>query len=161
MSTNSNSNSKLPNSNSNSNSRQAPLIRRQGACLGFREGACLGFRLGFPSCLGFRVGFLCRGLGFRAIEVWVDTGFTGDLVLPQTTIDELNLDHSGSVDAILADGSQIELKTYTCFVDWFGEARRLEVVANDGDYPLLGVGLILGLELRVNYRTMELALNPP
>ena len=94
-----------------------------------------------------------------AIEVWVDTGFTGDLVLPQKTADSLGLQHSGSVDAILADGSQIELNTYTCLVNWFGEQRRLEVVANDGDYPLLGVGLLLGRELRVNYHTFELTLN--
>jgi len=96
-----------------------------------------------------------------AIEVWVDTGFTGELVLPQKTIDSLNLDRSGSADAILADGSQIELDTYTCFVNWFGRERRLEVVANDGDYPLLGVGLLLGLELCVNYHTRELTLNVP
>ncbi len=96
-----------------------------------------------------------------AIEVWVDTGFTGDLVLSQTAIDSLGLDRSGSVDAILADGSQIELDTYTCFVNWFGEERRLEVVANEGDYPLLGVGLLLGLELRVNYHTLELTLDAP
>lgn len=96
-----------------------------------------------------------------AIEVWIDTGFTGDLVLPQATIDALALRQSGSVDAILADGSEIELKTYTCFINWFGEERRLEVVANDGDYPLLGVGLLLGLELRVNYHTLELTLDEP
>lgn len=96
-----------------------------------------------------------------AIEVWVDTGFTGDLVLPQATIEALPLPQSGSVDAILADGSQIEVKTYTCSVNWFGEERRLEVIANDGDYPLLGVGLLLDLELRANYHTMELALSPP
>jgi len=52
-----------------------------------------------------------------AIEVWVDTGFTGDLVLPQDAIHSLCLDRSGSVDAILADGSQIELDTYTCLVN--------------------------------------------
>ncbi len=96
-----------------------------------------------------------------AIEAWIDTGFTGDLVLPRTTIDALALRQSGSVDAILADGSQIEVKTYTCHVNWFGEERRLEVVANEGDYPLLGVGLLLGLELRANYHTMELDLNSP
>jgi clan AA aspartic protease len=95
-----------------------------------------------------------------AIEAWVDTGFTGDLVLPQSLINTLALRQSGSVDAVLADGSQVELKTYTCFVSWFGAERRLEVVANMGDYPLLGVGLLLGLELRANYRTMALTLSP-
>lgn len=93
------------------------------------------------------------------IEVWIDTGFTGDLVLPRSIVEELQLPKSGSVDAILADGSPIELNTYTCLVNWFGSERRLEVVANDGDCPLLGVGLLLGLELRANYRTFQLALN--
>jgi len=96
-----------------------------------------------------------------AIDAWIDTGFTGDLVLPQPIIDRLAPRQSGTVDAILADGSQIEVKTFTCFVNWFGEERRLEVVANDGDYPLLGVGLLLGLELRANYHTMALSLTSP
>ena len=95
------------------------------------------------------------------LEVWIDTGFTGDLVVPRSTIDALALSKSGSVDAILADGSQIEVNTYTCIVNWFGEDRRLEVIANHGDYPLLGIGLLLGLEMRANYHTMELELNVP
>lgn len=95
-----------------------------------------------------------------AIEVWIDTGFTGELVLPQTMINKLGLTQSGSVDAILADGRPIELDTYSCVLDWFGEARRLEAIANAGDFPLLGVGLLLGLDLRINYHTGKLTLNP-
>jgi clan AA aspartic protease len=93
-----------------------------------------------------------------AIDAWIDTGFTGDLVLPQSVVDQLSLRQSGSVDAVLADGTQVEVNTYTCFVNWFGSQRRLEVVATSGDWPLLGVGLLLGLELRVNYNSMELKL---
>ena len=92
------------------------------------------------------------------VDVWVDTGFTGDLVLPQFFIDEWQFPKSGSVDAILADGSQIELSTYSCVIDWFGAERPLEVIANEGDIPLLGVGLLLGKELRVDYRNLRLSL---
>lgn len=95
------------------------------------------------------------------VEVWIDTGFTGDLVMPQTKIDGIQLQRSGSVDAILADGSQIQLATYTCYIDWFGQQRRLEVIANDGGFPLLGVGLLLDLDLHINYRTLELTLASP
>ena len=95
-----------------------------------------------------------------SLDVWIDTGFNGDLVLPQSQIDDLGLQKSGSVDAVLADGSPIELGTYTCLIMWFGNERCLEVVANDGDYPLLGVGLLLGFELRANFRTLELSLTP-
>lgn len=93
------------------------------------------------------------------VDVWVDTGFTGELVLPQPTIDSLGLRPSGSVDAILADGSQLELQTYTCFVNWFGEQRPLEVVANQGDHPLLGVGMLWDLDLHISYRSTEMSID--
>jgi predicted aspartyl protease len=35
------------------------------------------------------------------IEAWIDTGFTGDLVLPQMVIDALALLPSGTVDEFL------------------------------------------------------------
>lgn len=92
--------------------------------------------------------------------MWVDTGFTGELVLPHPVIEALRLSKSGSVDAILADGSGIELSTYTCFIDWFDTKRRVEVVENEGDRALLGVGLLVGCELCANYRTLSLSLTP-
>ena len=94
------------------------------------------------------------------VQVWIDTGFTGDLVMPQTAIDGLGLTKSGSIDAVLADGSQTELSTYSCLVEWFGNKRSLEVIANDGQYPLLGVGLLLGLELCIDYRNLKVTLEP-
>ena len=95
------------------------------------------------------------------VDVWIDTGFTGDLVLPIDIIERLRLRHSGSIDAVLADGSRTELNTYSCLVKWFGIIKPLEVIANDGESPLLGVGLLLGLELRANYHTLELSLTTP
>lgn len=97
---------------------------------------------------------------FRTISVWIDTGFTGDLVLPQKTIDKLGLNPSGTVDGILADGSQTVLTTYHCEIDWFGRIRNLEVIANSGMTPLLGVGLLLAKELVVDYTNLLLTLRP-
>jgi len=95
----------------------------------------------------------------REIEAWIDTGFNGDLVLPQKQIDDLALPHSGTVKGILADGSEVALKTYTCLIDWFGEERHLEVVDNSGECPLLGVGLLLGHDLRINYRSGDISID--
>ena len=94
----------------------------------------------------------------REIQAWIDTGFNGDLVLPQQQIDDLALPHSGTVKAILADGSEVALTTHTCLIDWFGEQRQLEVVANEGEYPLLGVGLLWGHDLAISYRTGEIEI---
>lgn len=98
------------------------------------------------------------GAPARQISAWIDTGFNGDLVLPQKQIDDLALEHSGTVKAILADGSEVALKTYACLIDWFGEQRHLEVVANDGEFPLLGVGLLLGRDLHVSYRSGSITI---
>ena len=87
------------------------------------------------------------------VQAWIDTGFNGDLVLPQQQIDDLALSQSGTVKAILADGSEVILQRYICLIDWFGEERDLEVVANDGEYPLLGVGLLVGRDLHISYRS--------
>ena len=42
------------------------------------------------------------------------------------------------------------LESFTCFLDWFGEDRAVEVIANDGEYPLLGIGLLVGHRLVVD-----------
>ena len=34
------------------------------------------------------------------VDVWVDTGFNGDLVLPKVYIDERNLPHAGTAKAV-------------------------------------------------------------
>ncbi len=92
------------------------------------------------------------------VEVWIDTGFNGDLVLPQRQIDELQLPESGTIRAILADGSEVTLQRYVCRIDWFGERRELEVVANEGEYPLLGFGLLLGHDLHISYRSGDITI---
>lgn len=92
------------------------------------------------------------------MDVWIDTGFTGELVIPQQQIAALGLPLGPAVKAILADGSQIDLDTYHCLVDWFGAWRGIEVVANQGQFPLLGIGLLLGRELQINYQTKEVNL---
>lgn len=92
------------------------------------------------------------------VDVWIDTGFTGDLVLPESAIEDLELEVTGSIDGVLADGSQVELSTYHCQLEWFDRVRDLEVIANTGQTPLLGVGLLLAKELRIDYTNLELTL---
>lgn len=92
------------------------------------------------------------------VNAWIDTGFTGDLVLPTSTIESLQLEATGSLDGVLADGSQVELTTYHCQLNWFGRIRNLEVIANSGKIALLGVGLLLAKELCVDYTNLELSL---
>lgn len=87
------------------------------------------------------------------LDAWVDTGFTGDLVIPQAQVDALGLPAGLAVRAILADGSEVLLNSYECHLEWFGAWRVVEVVVNAGQFPLLGVGLLKGRQLQIDYRT--------
>ena len=92
------------------------------------------------------------------LVVWVDTAFDGELVIPLDAIREMELPQSAAVQATLADGRTVILETFDCEIEWFGQWRRVEVIANEGRLPLLGVGLLRGRKLTVDYQTSELEL---
>lgn len=93
-------------------------------------------------------------------QVWIDTGFTGDLVLPRPIIDQLQLGAGLAVRAVLADGRMSDLETFVTWADWFGELREVEVISGTGNSALLGVGMLLGRHLTIDYsETLELTLN--
>lgn len=92
------------------------------------------------------------------LVVWVDTAFDGELVIPLNAIHDMELPQSAAVRATLADGTAVVLDTFDCEIAWFGQWRRVEVIANEGHLPLLGIGLLRGHRLTVDYVTDELEL---
>lgn len=96
---------------------------------------------------------------FTEIEVWIDTGFTGELVLPQTLVEQLDLAPAAYVKARLADGSEVTLQGYGCTVHWFGEREEVEIIAGTGEYPLLGVGLLHPHKVVLDYRSGSIQID--
>lgn len=96
--------------------------------------------------------------GTQPVRVWIDTAFNGGLVIPRSQIASLGLKQASSTEAILADGQLVELETYSCFLDWFGKTYRTQVVANDGQMPLLGTVLLAGRKLFIDYDSAKLTL---
>jgi clan AA aspartic protease len=92
---------------------------------------------------------------YQDVESWIDTAFDGHLVFSRQLIDDLKLDSLVQTDAVLADGSVVTLDTFLCFVDWFGERMPLQVIANEGRFPLLGTALLDGHRLQVDYFSKE------
>src|SRR5687768_8576918 len=86
------------------------------------------------------------------LEGWIDTGFTGELALSDVQIANLRAPQSGTVSAELGDGSAVILNTHTCRVEWFGQILAIEVVSNKGSFPLLGIGLLSGHKLNIDFR---------
>ena len=99
-----------------------------------------------------------RDGGRKEILAWVDTAFNGGLVIPNGQIAELGLAQESSAEAILADGSCVELETFACFFDWFGKSYETQIVANNGQFPLLGTMLLDGHRLDIDYdaKTVQL-----
>ena len=85
------------------------------------------------------------------VAVWIDTAFDGFFVFPQEMITELSLEQEAATEAILADGSRVTLESFACYVDWFGELIRAQVIANAGKLPLLGTELLSKRKLLIDY----------
>jgi len=85
------------------------------------------------------------------ITVWIDTAFDGFFVFPRAMIQELGLHQEALAEAILADGRQVTLESYVCYVDWFGEVVAAQVIANEGKVPLLGTEFLANHRLVVDY----------
>lgn len=84
----------------------------------------------------------------RRVEVVIDTGFNGDLMLPAGEIRRLGYPYVGTVDAELADGATVETEYFAGRLVWHGRPREANVLAADGD-PLVGMGLLSGSRLTV------------
>lgn len=83
------------------------------------------------------------------MDAVIDTGFTGQLVLPPEAVDRLGLPGRGRQRAILADGRTVEVNVYLARVIWHGRERAVQVLATDGG-PLVGMALLRGSRLTVD-----------
>ena len=107
-----------------------------------------------------RVPVSASGGGDRTeIVVWIDSAYNGGLAIQLQQVSELGLVQESSAEAVLADGHSVELETFACFIDWFGNCYETQIAASDGQYPLLGTMLLAGRRLDINYgaKTVELA----
>lgn len=94
----------------------------------------------------------------HALTVWIDTAFNGGLVIPRSHMQRLGLKQASTTQAFLADGRTVDLETFTCHLEWFGERYRTQVVANDGEFALLGTLLLADRKLTIDYKTKSAVL---
>lgn len=85
----------------------------------------------------------------KSIKAVIDTGFTGFLSLPSTSIAELDLTWSYRDRGTLGDGSETLFDVYNASVIWNGELREIEINSADTE-PLLGMGMLRGYRLQID-----------
>ena len=88
----------------------------------------------------------------RTIEAHLDTGFTGDLTLPIDVIERLGLVAAGRSGSYrIGSGLTTAFNTYGGTIRWHDEVRRIDVLESEIT-PLVGVGLLWGNSLSVDFR---------
>jgi len=86
-------------------------------------------------------------LAGKNISVVVDTGFNGELMLPEQLLETLCFRQTMKSEAELADGSVVETALYGGKVMWFGRQRSVQVIATESDDGLLGTEMFFGITL--------------
>lgn len=96
---------------------------------------------------------------YVSVVTWIDTAFDGHLVFFNSLIEALGMETLAETEAILADGSKVVLESYLCYLHWFGKRLPLQVIANEGRFPLLGIGLLEDRVLTIDYANKSLTLD--
>lgn len=84
----------------------------------------------------------------KVINAVIDTGYTGDLMLPKSIVEALQLPLLGIQEATLGDDSIAIFEVYTGSVIWDGEIKKVEI--NDSEVSaLIGMGLLENFRLEI------------
>ena len=75
-------------------------------------------------------------------EFIVDTGFTGELMLPSSKIQKLKLTKIGKEDYITADGHVYYADVYIGPIEWFGSRKTVSILESPAQITLMGMGLL-------------------
>ena len=73
----------------------------------------------------------------------IDTGFSGQVILPRNTIQELELEIARVIEARFANSKVEEVNEYRAALFWDGNWREVSVLET-GDTPLIGMELLRG-----------------
>ncbi len=87
----------------------------------------------------------------KSVRAIIDTGFTGDLTVPKSVIDELGFTIRGFQEVILADGSRQYFEMCVGSIIWNGQMRQVEINAAETD-SLVGMGLLEDYKLEIEGR---------
>jgi predicted aspartyl protease len=96
-----------------------------------------------------------------ADQIWsgfIDTGFNGDVELPEALRESLNARLIGRIFSLLASGQHIEQDVYLVDFPFDGETVRAEATFVSGDEMLIGTQLMQRYRLEIHFpdRTVRL-----
>lgn len=91
-------------------------------------------------------------LGAFSVELLVDTGFDGGLILPSRVADQLHLTYVGLEEFNSVSGERIVAKAYSIEINWLGKRVRVSVVVSPRiNEALLGSQMLRDCRLTIDY----------
>jgi clan AA aspartic protease len=96
------------------------------------------------------------GQQWRAI---IDTGFNGDVELPETLQTHLTAEFVGRVSSLLAAGQRIEEDVYLVALPFDGQTMDVQATFVDGDEILIGTHLLQRYRLTIDFPTKSLSID--
>ena len=91
-------------------------------------------------------------LGFLAIEVMVDTGFGGSLIIPGNIANQLDLKFEGPEEFQTLTGEMFLADAYSMRMDWLGKSIRVSIATSkEVNLSLLGNHLLKDCRLTIDY----------
>ncbi len=92
----------------------------------------------------------------------LDTGFTGEILLPLSIASTLDLIPAGVGKCELADGSISKQKIFVASINWGTQTRLVTVSVMDNIKDvLIGGGLLHGYVLTVDFKQKQLIIKEP
>jgi clan AA aspartic protease len=98
----------------------------------------------------------------QKIPCLIDTGFTGELLLPLKIAIELGLRLTSITSYTLGDGSKVNSMLFETSIEWGTLQKRLVTVSvMDVDEALMGGGLLHGYTLFADFEKKALLIKEP
>ena len=95
----------------------------------------------------------------RECSAIFDSGFSGDIVVPESMAVDIGLQSGGVAEIELADGSKQIVRLYLCKVQ-IGNITQEASVIIIGDEPLIGMGLMQPYDICLRAGTSEAIIEP-
>lgn len=95
--------------------------------------------------------YAADGAPLPVLEMLVDTGFDGSLMIPKEFADRFGLPVKGQEYYYAANDTEMKFSRTTLKIEWLGQRFDIPALIAPNDYALIGTEMLIDAELRINY----------